>query len=71
MHIHPKDRDRLLMQFANEVSFLSKRLSEFERDHISEEAYRDYGGHVTPSLARLDQMVKAVFDNDDSHIPTV
>lgn len=71
MAIHPADRDRLLMQMANEVQFLTNRLSEFESDHgdMDTDAYRDYAGHVHPSIARLLVMVKAVFDNDDSSIP--
>lgn len=47
---------------SREASFLLDRLTDFEREHITghtDEVYRDWAGHVAPSVARLRMILTA------------
>lgn len=63
-----KDYHGDLIRIANEAMFLTSRLSEFESDYgnMDEDVYREYAGHVHPSIARLRRLASRVLENDNS-----
>lgn len=46
-------------EIAQEAAFLIDRLEDLERGWDDEEAYREYAGHVAPSVARLKALLAA------------
>jgi hypothetical protein len=51
--IKPETQGETLLRIRDESSFLLDRLSELEWSDIPEDFWRDWNGHVEPSIARL------------------
>lgn len=50
----------------DEAAFLIERLHELENGWEDEEAYREYCGHVAPSVARLNNLLRALKENSNA-----
>lgn len=42
-----------------EAQFLIERLRQFESENLDQSSFRDWNGHVSPSIARLEQILEA------------
>ena len=47
------------MDIEREAQFLIERLRQFESENMDESAFRDWSGHVCPSIARLELLLEA------------
>jgi len=48
----------MLSDLAQEARFLLERLNDFAQEHT--EGYREWNGHVVPSISRLDSILKEI-----------
>lgn len=48
-----------MSDIVREAEFLIERLRSFEGDNMDEASFRDWNGHVSPSISRLEALLKA------------
>jgi len=57
---------------TKEAAFLLDRLADFEREHVNgldgerEEAYRQWAGHVVPSIERMQMILRSMGTDKDA-----
>ena len=55
-----------MSDIEREAQFLIERLRQFENENIDESAFRDWSGHVCPSIARLELLLQTARAQGDA-----